>query len=314
MKRIMITDMMANANNSLTLLISNVEEKLTKKGDAFLNYTLTDGTKEITAKQWGVGMADVKYGKGKLALFNINAGVYNNEPNYIVNSVDAPDALADISDFMKLPPEDPANILEELFQTCKLIKDEKLSIAVSAILERYKERLLTWGAAKAIHHNLRGGLLWHTVRMTRMAVNGLKVYKNLSSDVVIAGTMLHDIGKLFELVTDDMGNSDYTVSGHLFGHLLFGYELVKSFLKKTGVSNELSESLLHVIVSHHGKQEWGAITAPHSAEAFFVSQIDMIDAQIYRYEEACAEINPGEIGTVRIDGIPVYRSALTPED
>lgn len=306
-----ISEMKLNEVNSLTLLVRNVEEKSTRNGDPFLTYTLTDGEKDITAKQWGAALANVKYGKGQLAIFVINAGTYNGEPNFIVNQIYAPNADADISQFVKMPPETPESIYEELVKASQLIIDENLGKAVRSILAGNHDKLIKWGAAKGIHHNFRGGLLWHTVRMLRMALEGIKVYSSLSSDVVIAGTMLHDIGKLIELETDDFGDSVYTVGGQLFGHLLYGYETVKKELEDCGVSKELKESVLHVLVSHHGKLEWGAITAPHSAEAFFVSQIDMIDAMMYRYEEAGKDIEPGTIGNARIDGIPVYKSVTS---
>lgn len=135
-------------------------------------------------------------------------------------------------------------------------------------------------AAKGIHHAYVGGLLEHSLSMARIADFLATHYEGIDRSLLVAGALLHDIGKLEEL-TMAGGVVDYTVRGRLKGHLVIGSEMLA--LAAAGLRDfpeELLEQLQHLILSHHGRQEFGSPTVPMTVEAFILSFIDDLDAKM----------------------------------
>ena len=181
---------------------------------------------------------------------------------------------------------------------------------VKSIYEENKTKLLYWSAAKSVHHNCYGGLLYHTLRMMRSAFTLTKVYTTINKDVLFAAVALHDIGKITELETDELGVADYTVDGTLFGHALLGIEMINA--KASGYNPELIRLLKHCLAAHHGQLDWGAVTIPAIPEAMMLHQIDMIDSRMYQFEKAIEEITePGQLGDKVFGlGTKVYRPTI----
>ena len=155
-------------------------------------------------------------------------------------------------------------------------------------------------AAKAMHHNIYGGLAYHTYRMILAAYKLCEVYSLLNRELLVCGTALHDIGKLFELKTTDTGIASYTDMGNLFGHALLGIEMIdrevwrqNQAIGGRSYNSEQVAMLKHMIASHHGQPEWGAIRAPSIPEALILHELDMIDSRMYMYEENFASMEPG---------------------
>jgi len=175
------------------------------------------------------------------------------------------------------------------------------------ILEENKDKLLMWGAAKAIHHNFYGGLLYHTLSMVQEAYVTQKANKRLNNELLICGTILHDIGKLRELTTDEIGVSDYTIEGRLIGHIVLADEMIleKVFLAKQEghpYPSEKVSMLRHMILSHHGTTEWGSPVAPAILEAEVLHQIDYMDSRLIQYTDAYNKLEAGEMSE-RIYGL-----------
>ena len=133
---------------------------------------------------------------------------------------------------------------------------------VCTLLEENREKLITWAAGKSVHHNIRGGLLYHTYTMLQSASQLYKVYKNilpLDRDLLFAGVILHDIGKVRELSCSSIMSIDYTPDGNLLGHLFIGAEMVGECARKLGLPEEKTLLLQHMLLSHHGKREMGQL-------------------------------------------------------
>lgn len=134
-----------------------------------------------------------------------------------------------------------------------------------------------------------------------------KVYgQALNHSLLLTGIILHDVGKLKELYTDPTGNADYTPEGSLLGHLLIGCEMIDEACNKLDLQNDENKDkillLKHLLASHHGKQEYGAITVPQLPEAIMLNRIDMIDAEMYQCEHALEDQSNGTF-TDRIFGL-----------
>ncbi|OQX06198.1 MAG: hypothetical protein BWK76_26510 [Desulfobulbaceae bacterium A2] len=149
-------------------------------------------------------------------------------------------------------------------------------------------------AAKKMHHAYRGGLLEHTLSLARLADRVAAHYPRLDRDLLLAGALLHDLGKVYELV-DDNGVFGYSDSGRLVGHLVQGAGMVRDAAAKiSDFPPDLLDQLLHLILSHHGRYEYGAPCLPMTPEAIVLHSLDDIDAKMQYLDGLAARLSgPG---------------------
>ena len=137
-------------------------------------------------------------------------------------------------------------------------------------------------AAKSIHHSYLGGLVEHTANCVKLAVTLCDIYPQLDRDILLAGVMLHDIGKTVELSFD--AKLDYTDRGRLLGHIVLGQNIVLDRIRAIdGFPENLANEILHMIVSHHGEGETGSPKRPATAEACALHFLENLDAQTKRF-------------------------------
>ncbi|OQX07785.1 MAG: hypothetical protein BWK76_24400, partial [Desulfobulbaceae bacterium A2] len=149
-------------------------------------------------------------------------------------------------------------------------------------------------AAKKMHHAYRGGLLEHTLSLARLADRVAGHYPRLDRDLLLAGALLHDLGKVRELV-DENGVFDYSDSGRLVGHLVQGAGMVRDAAARiSDFPPALLDQLLHLILSHHGRYEYGAPCLPMTPEALVLHYLDDIDAKMQYIDNLAARLSgPG---------------------
>ena len=160
-----------------------------------------------------------------------------------------------------------------------------------------------------MHHNMLGGLLYHSYRMVKSADALCGVYDILDRELMICGAALHDIGKLWEYNTSVTGEAEFTPSGILFGHIYLGASLIKRYTEGGNYDMEKVQRLVHMILSHHGTREFGAVVCPATAEAFALHYIDNIDAKLYMCEDFYAQLEEGTITDKKPFGLDnrIYR-------
>lgn len=150
-------------------------------------------------------------------------------------------------------------------------------------------------AAKGIHHAYVGGLLEHSLSVAGIADFLSSHYQGVDRSLLIAGALLHDIGKLVEL-TMEGGVVEYTVQGRLKGHLVIGSEMVARAAGKIhDFPDDLLAQLQHLILSHHGRQEYGSPAVPMTVEAFILSFLDDLDAKMNITEQLRRKMNSAEM-------------------
>ena len=279
-------------------LIKTVERKLTSRGIPFLDMTLTDSDGEVGAKLWDYKEElhgefvpnDLVKVRGTMTPFNDTQQLRIER----IRRVSDEDGVR-IEDFVPSAGFSGEAMFDELIAVADAFSDEELKLLVKTLLNEYRDRLIYWPAAFRLHHAIRGGLLYHTLSILRMAQSVAKIYPFIDSDLLFAGVILHDIAKTQEFDVAPTGiASGYTVDGNLVGHLVRGAMAVE----KCGRELELSEETLmlveHMIISHHGEPEFGAAVRPMFLEAEILSELDTLDAKIYEIEQACRGVEPGE--------------------
>jgi 3'-5' exoribonuclease len=192
---------------------------------------------------------------------------------------------------------EPSEMFAELMNIVdEQISDKALGELVSDILEQHREQLLGLPAAKRNHHAYIGGFLEHVLSVTRTACFLADKYVELyvylrppiSKDIIIAGAVLHDIGKLRELAVSPAG-AEYTAAGCLIGHVLQGRDIVREFAAGRKIDPETLLRLEHVIVAHQRLPEWGAPKPPMTPEALVVHYADDLDAKLQMMVSALEE-------------------------
>ena len=293
-------------NNYVTnVMLTSVTEKQSKNGGTYLDINMIDGDNEVNAKYFSMNKNDFAHEKGDIISVNLNVKEFNGSKNFNITKHYVPEGEVYKGDFIITAPVDAEEMYEFIFDTLKGLKNKELATITTRIYTDFRSQLLYWSAAMTHHHNCYSGLLYHSYRMVKSAIQLVQVYSNCD-----AGAALHDIGKLKELSTDEFGVAEYTEDGNLFGHLFIGAELLTYYGNKCKISKEVMRNLKHIIISHHENLEWGAITRPATMEAFLVSQIDYIDSQIYVFEKEEKDIEPGYMSENRVlGGIHVYFSA-----
>lgn len=275
-------------------LVRGVEGRTTKTGKPYLELTLADKSGTIPAKCWDPPPAPPT--TGALVAVSGKGGEFNGRPQLTVDQIGPAPADAAIEDFVPCAPRDPQAMFNEVRQAATKLRDESIrAIVLELINEANRDgRLLTFPAAKQLHHAERGGLLHHLTDMLRLARAIAEIHPWLDWDLLCAGVILHDLGKLAEMQVDAAGlAASYTVEGRLVGHIVRGAIDIARVAERVDADPEKTVLLQHLVLSHHGKLEFGSPVLPKIPEAEVLSIIDVLDARLFEMRDALATVEPG---------------------
>ena len=290
----MLTEMVKGQMFDGFLLTRAATQRTSSNGSKFLDMTLCDISGEVNAKMWdgytpAPNVADVLRVRGMMTE-------YNGKPQLRVDKMRVA-TEADDFDMSALAPcaPYPANeMMGIILERVNRIEDEQLRELVLARLQECGNKLSYYPAASKLHHAERSGLLHHTSTMLRMAEHVCEVYPSLDSDLLAAGVVLHDLCKISEMASDEIGMvSDYTAEGMLIGHLVQGVAELSRLGRELGVKKETLLLLEHMILSHHDLPEYGSPKPPMFPEAEVLHVLDLMDARIFEMNRALATIQPG---------------------
>src|ERR1700736_4899926 len=180
-----------------------------------------------------------------------------------------------------------------ILRTCSAIADPRLRLLCETFLKEWGDRFKRTAAARNYHHARRGGLVEHSAQMMRVALAIAPLYPELNVDLLIAGVLFHDSGKLWENNFSESGFvMGYDERGELIGHISIGLELVNSLWRKLSAENaeawkhfepsseDVRMHLLHLVGSHHGEMQFGSPVFPKTPEAMALHSIDNLDARL----------------------------------
>ena len=185
---------------------------------------------------------------------------------------------------------------DELQDFVGSLEDPDYRALCQKLLDQYGQRFRDIPGGKSMHHSFLHGLLMHTVNMARIADDLAGLYEDvIDRDLLMAGTLLHDIAKCEEFVTSSLGLvTDYSTKGQLLGHLVMGAQAVAAAAQELGMPEEKAVLLQHMLLAHHGEPEFGAAVRPQCAESELLALIDMIDSRMEIYSEALAGVTKGQ--------------------
>jgi len=264
-------------------LVREKELKPKRNGGVYLHLVLADRTGELDAKIWDSPQeTSALFDRDDIVKVRGTIELYHDRPQLIVQRIRrCEQGEFQEADFCPASDRDPDEMFAELRGFVESVADANLRVLLVSILEDadVAGSLKLAPAAMRVHHAFRSGLLQHTVSLCGLAEAIVRRYPRLNRDLLIAGAVLHDIGKVEELeVSRRLG---YTTRGQLVGHVALGLEILERHTARLqGFPVELKTVLQHLIVSHHGELDKGALKQPMLPEALAISIMDLLDARL----------------------------------
>lgn len=288
MKSIFVKDIRAGTRIEEKFLVTGKNMAYSQKGSPYLVMKLRDSTGEIEGRVWdNAGEIEKKFRKGDVVRVSCRAVSFKNVIQLSITDVARlEDQDLEPSDYLPVSKSD----IGEMFRELQAIIETVASPHLKTLLRNFMldnqtvERFKKVPAAKGMHHVYIGGLLEHTLSVTRLIDKTAGHYPGIDRDLLIAGGIIHDIGKTKELTCD--GIIEYTDEGRLIGHIIIGLEMLDAQIASIeDFPPQLAIELRHMILSHHGELEFGSPKRPKTVEAVILHQVDDLDAKVNAFRE-----------------------------
>lgn len=270
-------------------LLTRIETRNKKNGEPFLIVELSDSTAKIEAKMWdGFGEALETLQAGDAVFADGRVDFYQKTPSITLSSIRkaTEQEVPDRRNFLPHSQLSATRANELLMQWVESIQDVHLSELLHRVFDdlSLRKKYLETAGGKNWHHSTVGGLVEHTLSMTTLVDKLAAHYPQLHRDLLVAGTLLHDIGKVLELTFEPV--LDYTSEGRLLGHITIGTMLVEEKIRSIeNFPAELRKQLLHLILSHQGDGTMGSPVKPMTLEALVLHYVDELDSRVNAFEQ-----------------------------
>ncbi|MBN1572338.1 MAG: HD domain-containing protein [Deltaproteobacteria bacterium] len=292
MKKVFVDELSAGIQVDSVFLVRDKNLATTKNGNPFLNLNLIDRTGKIAAKVWErrddpgyVERINGDFGKNDFVRVSGRVETYMENIQLIVDSIGQVAAGdVELSDFIPTGDRNPDEMVRELMKIGEKIRNPYIKRLLSAFFtdNDFMRKFKQAPAAKKLHQAYLGGLLEHTLNLVKMAMAVSEHYPHVNRDLLVCGTILHDIGKMEEL--DYERSFDYSDSGRLLGHIFIGAEMVRERIKMIeGFPERLADLIIHMILSHHGEFVHGSPVLPAIPEAIILHHVDNMDAKVWGF-------------------------------
>ena len=210
-----------------------------------------------------------------------------------IRQTSAEDSIV-MMDYIKAAPEAADDMYSYIYDKADNFQDKDLRNICLKQLTDNKEKLMYYPAAQKNHHAEMSGLLYHIKRMLMMAEKACEVYTNLNRELVMTGVILHDMEKINEIESNELGiSTGYSFEGKMLGHLVQGVRVIDKLADQLDIPREKAVMLEHMILSHHYEPEFGSPKKPLFPEAEMLHYLDMIDAKMFDMQEALEKTEPG---------------------
>ncbi|NLC32885.1 MAG: HD domain-containing protein [Clostridiales bacterium] len=269
------------------LLVRTSQQRTSNNGANYLDMTLSDNSGDINAKVWDPMATPPDVG----SVIKLRAAIteYNGRLQMRIDKfrpVQSSD-IYNLSELVASAPEDPEDMRKEIDSAIESMQNLVLKTLCQGLMANVSKEIMYYPAAQRMHHAERSGLLHHITSMLRVANAIIPCYPMLDADLVRAGVIAHDLSKITEMMSDELGNvSEYSTEGLLLGHLVVGVSQVREIAKLNNIpaNDEYVLLLQHMIISHHGLAEHGSPRPPMFPEAEILSIVDEMDAKMDELE------------------------------
>lgn len=278
-------------------MVKSCSQRTDSKGGSYLDMVLSDRGGECAAKLWNYSLgAHGYYEPEDVVKVRASINLWKDSEQLKVERIRKATAADDVDMSRLVPcaPIEPQESYDYLYGLAAGFADGELKALVCTVLEDNREKLLRLPAALKLHHATRSGWLQHTCGIVRLGRFIASQYPQLDEELIVAGAILHDIGKLYEF---DLGKTGlataYSVSGQLLGHIQIGMDMIAQTGDRLNIRPETVMLLQHMLLSHHGQPEFGSPKYPMFPEAEVLSLCDLLDSRLYEMEDALSVVAKG---------------------
>ncbi len=260
-----------------------------RAGEQFMKLTLGDVSGTVRGIIWDLNLLSEPLEKGEVVFLKGSVNEYHG-PQIVIKEIKklAPDKV-NRRYLQPMSDRDPQEMLQELK---KIITEEVENSSLQRLLKKvfsdknFVQKFAQAPAAKTVHHNYVGGLLEHTLEVVDLSKKIAEMYPDqINQDVLLTGAILHDMGKVEEYDMDSL-NFELTDRGKLLGHISIGKEMLDRCIHQLEeFPQELKLELEHVLLTHHGKKEWGSPEIPKTIQAFALYYADLVSARISQFSK-----------------------------
>ncbi|RYL93046.1 3'-5' exoribonuclease YhaM [Sporolactobacillus sp. THM7-4] len=278
------------------LLIKSVNKGMASNGKPFLTIILQDKSGDIESKLWGCTSEDeTNYVQGAIVFAEGDITRYRGRNQFKIRTIRLADERDNVrkSELVMAAPLSEKELNEKVTQYLFDIQNPVIQRLTRALLKKHHDAFFEYPAAMSIHHNFLSGLAYHVSCMLDMAKAVVVLYPEVNRDLLYAGIILHDMGKLKEL--SGSGSTKYTLEGNLLGHISIMVDEIGEAAREMGIADREEVLLLqHMVLSHHENPEWGSPKPPMFKEAEILHMLDDMDAKMNIMTRAIRKTKPGE--------------------
>ncbi len=283
MRKIFVKEIKDRAQVDSVFLVKEKITAMAKNGKPYLTLRLMDKSGEVDAKVWdNVDTLAALFDKDDFILVRSKASVYLGKMQLVIAELGkVPEEEVVLVDFLPETERDIREMEAELASLVASISDGNLKMLLAAFFDdpEFLAVYRTAPAAKGMHHVYLGGLLEHSLAVAKLVDRIVPLYEGLNRDLLIAGALLHDVGKVREMTY--LRSFDYSDEGKLLGHITIGVELLREKIALlSDFPRELAMLLQHMLLSHHGQYEFGSPKRPKTLEATVLNYLDDLDSKI----------------------------------
>jgi 3'-5' exoribonuclease len=279
----------------LFLLIKSSTKGIASNGKPFMTLILQDKSGDIEAKLWDVNEGDEKtYAAQKIVKILGDVQNYRGRMQLKIRQIrqTGPADSVKLDDFLETAPLSQEEMVSKMTTYIFEMKNPNIQRITRHLIKKHQKAFLEFPAATKNHHEFVSGLAYHVVSMLDLAKAIALLYPSLDKDLLYAGVILHDMGKVLEL--SGPISTVYTVEGNLLGHITIMITEIGKAAEELAISGEEVLILQHLVLSHHGKAEWGSPKPPMIKEAEMLHYIDNLDAKMNMLDRALERVKPGE--------------------
>ncbi len=294
MDKIWAKDVKEGDRPKSVFLVARKATPTAKSGKSYLSVTFQDKTGELEARSFDkVDETAALFDEKDYVEVEGIVGTFQGKPQLKIETVAKVDAaVLDAAEFVWVPPPEPKKpekpaggdaedaLWKEMLALVGGIVDRHVRELVMAFVEDedVAQRLRRSAAAKSVHHAYAGGLLEHTVSCLKLAHRFADHYPQVDRDLLVAGAFFHDLGKIRELQGER--SVEYTDEGRLVGHLVMAAQWIHDKARRIGAPRELEHHVVHMVLAHHGRLDYGSPKTPATLEALLTHYIDELDSRV----------------------------------
>ena len=297
-----IKDLKVKEVVTLTVMIKSVNVGRTTAQKPYLKFEFVDQTGSVFANKWSVKPDELElFQAGQVVTVKGLVQLYNTQKQINIEAVSLVEGEVDYSQYVESSRCEKEALKASLSTFLDEMNPGYYREIVNYFLNKYEEEFYVHPAASRMHHAFMSGLAQHVYEMLKMGSAYCDLYPMVNRDLLYAGIILHDMGKLFEMSYENCIKTEYTLEGLMIGHINMMVSMIDDVSKELGYSGEEVLFLKHMVISHHGKLEWGSPKEPMIIEAELLHYLDVVSAKMTAIEVALRHCEPGQMS----DRIPM---------